>query len=81
MPLLTGGSLEEVREYTLKLIKEIGASGGLMMAADHSIPPNTIAENYIEGMIFRQSAPENANGSKGIRSGDNNPQRTDTTGT
>ncbi|TFF85900.1 MAG: hypothetical protein EU551_03080 [Promethearchaeota archaeon] len=51
MPLLTNGSVEEVREYTLKLIKEIGASGGLMMAADHSIPPNTIAENYIEGMI------------------------------
>jgi hypothetical protein len=51
MPLLTNGTVEEVREYTLKLIKEIGASGGLMMAADHSVPPNTIADNYIEGMI------------------------------
>ncbi|MFW9879010.1 MAG: uroporphyrinogen decarboxylase family protein, partial [Candidatus Thorarchaeota archaeon] len=51
MPLLTGGTVEQVREYTLRLIKEVGPGGGLIMASDHSIPPNTIPENYIEGMI------------------------------
>ncbi|MHA1695975.1 MAG: uroporphyrinogen decarboxylase family protein [Candidatus Helarchaeota archaeon] len=51
MPLLTNGTVEEVKDYTIKLIKNLGPGGGFIMAADHSIPPNTIPENYIEGML------------------------------
>ena len=51
MPLLTNGTIEEVKDYTIKLIKNLGPGGGFIMAADHSIPPNTIPANYIEGML------------------------------
>ena len=51
MPLLTNGTVEDVRKYTLKLLKIIAPGGGLIMAADHSIPPNTILDNFVKGMI------------------------------
>ncbi|MBD3229244.1 MAG: hypothetical protein GF329_13760 [Candidatus Lokiarchaeota archaeon] len=51
MPLLTRGTVDEVRDYTLKLLKQVAPRGGFICAADHSIPPNTIAENYIEGIL------------------------------
>ncbi|MHA1268390.1 MAG: uroporphyrinogen decarboxylase family protein [Candidatus Helarchaeota archaeon] len=51
MPLLTGGTLKEVKEYTLRLLKELAPNGGFIMAVDHSVPPTTIPENYINGVL------------------------------